>query len=472
MTHGTPEAGDAPPVPAVPSPVSAASGPLGTASSPPLGEPGQLATAPEPARRRWWRWAVPVVVVLLLAGAVPAALLLVHDADVETPAEAAAPTENPTTLAARQVAERITAQLERQSAALLAGDRTGFLAVADRKIHSELRRRFAGLRELRVTRWEGRPNGLPTPAGNAGEWRLSVEFHYCFVEPDCRPSPLLVNTLWRDGTDPRLLKLEKSTSTPQVGGRVRAQAGTLPWEVSKLVVAVGKRTIVGTTPAYRDRLPGLLKRAEAAAKVADGYVVDGAVPERYRIFYAGPKEWKRWYGGDQPEWGAGYAVNVGGGHHDVVLGPDSFNDSGYLDVMLRHELAHAASLPENDYWDNSAWWLIEGLAEHAGADGASVARYDGLIPTRKFVKGDWNGKLDDLLPAEDASTEEAIGSYGAAYLAVRYLLNRFGEQKVHAFVKAVVHDLRVPRQVSEEIFGKPWAKLHADCAKHLRRAVE
>ncbi|PZF98191.1 hypothetical protein C1I93_09595 [Micromonospora endophytica] len=424
-----------------------------------------------PKRRRVWRWALPVVVVLLLAGAVPVALVATGAADAETPAEAAAPTENPTTVAARQVSERITAQLDRQATALLAGDRAGFLAIADRKVHSELRRRFAGLQELRVTRWEGRPNGLPTPAGSPGEWRLSVEFHYCFVVPDCRPSPLLVNTRWRDGAEPRLIELAKSTATPQVGGRVRAQAGTLPWEVSKLAAAVGKRTIVGTTPAYRDRLPELLRRAEAAARVADEYVVDGAVPDRYRIFYAGPKEWQRWYGGDQPEWGAGYAVNVGGGHYDVVLGPDSFNNRAYLDVMLRHELVHAVSLPDNSYWDDSVWWLIEGLAEHAGADGVPVARYDGLIPTRKLVKGDWNGKLDSLIPAEDASAEEATGSYGISYLAVRYLLDRFGERKVLAFVKAVVHDLRVPRQVSEEVFGKPWGKLQGDCAKYIRRAV-
>ncbi|WP_341717778.1 hypothetical protein QQG74_28770 [Micromonospora sp. FIMYZ51] len=463
MSHGEPQAGD--------------STPKSTAASAESIAPELLAVVPEPvpvagpARRRWWRWALPVVVVLLVAGAVPVALVVVGDADVETPAEAVAPTENPTTRAARQVAERITAQLDRQSAALLAGDRAGFLAIADRDVHSDLRRRFAGLRELRVTRWEARPNGLPTPAGSAGEWRLSVQFGYCFVVPDCRPSPLLVNTLWRDGAEPRLIELEKSTATPQVGGRVRGQAGTLPWEVSELVAAVGKRTIVGTTPAYRDRLPGLLKRAEAAAKVADRYVVHGAAPDRYRIFYAGPKEWKRWYGGDQPEWGAGYTVNVGGGHHDVVLGPDAFNDSAYLDVMLRHELAHAASLPENDYWDDSAWWLIEGLAEHAGADGASFARNDWLIPIRKLVKGDWNGKLDKLLPAGDASAEEATGSYGVAYLAIRYLLDRFGAEKVLAFVKAVVHDLRVPRQVSEEIFGKPWTKVQADCAKYIRRAV-
>ncbi len=427
-------------------------------------------------RRRWPLWAALVAVVLVLTCGLSAALLpgALRNAGLgtsATPAASASPTENATTVAAREAAERITAQLDRQAAALLSGDRAGFLAIAERSAHSDLRRRFAGLRALRVTHWEGRPNGLPTPAGRAGEWRLSVEFQYCFVVPDCRPSPLLVDTRWRDGAKPRLLALEKSTSTPQVGGRVRGQAGTLPWEVSELVVVVGKRTIVASTPAFRSRLPSLLRRAEAAAKVADQYVVGGAAPDRYRIYYAGTKEWERWYGGDQAEWSGGYAVNVGGGHREIVLGPDSLDYGTGLDELLRHELVHAASLPENDYWDNSAWWLFEGLADHAAADGAPVGRYPGLALTRKLVKGDWDGKLDNLIPADDAPDEQVTGAYGIAYLAVRYLIDRFGEEQVLAFVKAVVHDLRVPAQVAEEIFDESWSTLHDDCVAYIRGTV-
>ncbi|GIJ21655.1 hypothetical protein [Micromonospora lutea] len=429
---------------------------------------------PRRPRRRWRLWAALGAVLLVLSGGIPAVLLtgVLSDVEVGEPATAASPTENPTTIAARQVAERIAAQLDKQAAALLSGDRSGFLGIAANAARSDLRQRYAALRALRVTRWEARPSGLPTTAGKAGEWRLAVEFQYCFVVPDCRPSPLIVETRWRDGAEPRLLALGKSKPAPTVGDRANGQPGSLPWEVSALVTKTGKRTIVAVPPAYRHRLAGLSKRAEAAAKVADEYVVAGTKPDRYRIFYAGPKEWKRWYGGDHPKWSAGYAVNVGGGHYELVLAPDSFDYGPGLDTVLRHELAHAATLPEKrDYSDESSWWLVEGLAELAAADGQSVARYSGLSDTRRLVKGDWDGKLDTLAPDEDTSDAAVTGSYGIAYLAARYFLERFGEERLLAFAKVVLHDRRIPRQTSEEIFDESWASLHKECVAYIRGAV-
>ncbi|MBX7265094.1 hypothetical protein KIF24_02805 [Micromonospora sp. Llam7] len=425
-------------------------------------------------RRRWPLWAALVAAVLTLSGGIPAVLRAggLSDGEVGEPATAASPTENPTTIAARQVAERISAQLDEQAAALLSGDRSGFLGIADPAARGDLRQRFAALRALRVTRWEARPSGLPTTAGKAGEWRLAVEFQYCFMVPDCRPSPLIVETRWRDGAEPRLLAFGRSKTAPSIGDRANGQPGSLPWEVSELATKTGKRTIVAAPPAYRHRLPGLLKRAEAAARVADEYAVTGVTPDRYRIFYAGPKEWKRWYGGDRPEWSAGYAINVGGGHYEVVLAPDSFDYGPGLDEVLRHELAHAATLPEKrDYSDGSTWWLVEGLAELAAVDGQPVARYAGLSDTRRLVKGDWDGKLDTIAPGEDTSDKAVTGSYGIAYLAARYFLDRFGAERLLAFAKVVLHDRRIPRQTSEEIFDETWASLHKECVAYIRSAV-
>ncbi|MFD1080006.1 gluzincin family metallopeptidase [Micromonospora andamanensis] len=468
MNHGGP-AGDDQPVPtgAAPNEPTAEAARSPEVATPPTG------AVPQRRRRRWPLWAAVVAVVLTLSVGVPVALLTgrVSDVEVGEPATAASPTENPTTVAARQVAERITAQLDKQAAALLSGDRSGFAAIASPTVRPDLRRRFDALKALRVTHWQGRPSGLPTSAGRAGEWRVPIEFQYCFVVPTCQPSPMVVETRWRDGAEPRLLTLPKSKSSAYVNGRFNGQPGVLPWEVSKLAVLVGKRVMVASTPAHRNRLPGLLKRAEAAAKVADTYAVTGTPPDLYRVFYAGPKEWERWYGGDQPEWGAGYAVNVGGGHHEVVLAPETLGYGPVLDELLRHELAHAASLPDKNYWDDSAWWLIEGLAEYAGADGQPVARYEGLVPTRRLVKGDWDGKLDKLLPAGDAPDEQVAGHYGIAYLAFRHLVDRFGEERAFAFFKAVVYDLRLPAQTTEEIFRESWASLRKECVAYIRKAV-
>lgn len=402
--------------------------------------------------------------VLLLGCGLPAALVVgaVREAGGRATLSraGAAATDDPATAVPRALSDRMTAQLQRQSTALLGGDRAGFLAVADPAAQPDLRRRFAALRALKVTVWRAEPSGLPVPVvGRAGEWRLLVRFQYCFVTPGCRPSPVLIGTRWREnGDQPRLVALEESKS---------AETGTRPWEISELAVAVGARTIVATTPALRGKLPGLLTQAEAAAAVADTYAVTGSPPDRYRIFYAGRKEWQLWYGGGRPQWTGGYAVTVGGGHHEVVLNADGLTSSG-TDDLLRHELTHAASLPERGYPGKTTWWLVEGLAEFAGSGGQPVDRYEGLAEVRKLVRGGWDGRLEGVTPADDAPAERVGGSYGVGYLAVRHLVDRFGPERLLAFFKAVVHERKTMDAAAEQAFGEQWSTLHDECVAYVR----
>ncbi|WP_446217091.1 hypothetical protein [Micromonospora sp. IBHARD004] len=422
-----------------------------------IAEREQPQPAPPPARRRRWSlWAAIAVVVMVLTCALPSVLLvgLVGDA-----AGRPATGDDAATAAARRLGVRMTGQLDRQAAALLGGDRDGFLAIAEPGARADLTRRYAALRALRVTVWRPAADGVPRAvAGRPGEWQLAVKVGYCFVVPACTPASAVIGTRWRDaGEQPRLLAVEESGSAP---------AGARPWEVSDLAVAFGKRTVVATTPALRAKLPGLLAQAEAAAKVADLYVV-GAPPDRYLVFYAGRGEWRRWYGGGRPRWTAGYAVGVGGGHHDVVLNAEILSPTG-VDDLLRHELTHAASLPDRGYSGRATWWLVEGLAEYAGADGQPVGRYDGLPEVRKLVRGGWNGRLDGLAPADDAADDRVGGSYGVGYLAVRHLVDRYGEQRVLDFFRAVVHDGRSVEEASDQVFGEQWSTLHDDCVGYVR----
>ncbi|MEU8424363.1 hypothetical protein AB0C15_26175 [Micromonospora sp. NPDC048835] len=422
----------------------------------------------QPAPRRLWPlWTVLVVVLLLLGCGLPAAIVVgvIRETGARPTISraGASSSDDPATAVARGLSDRITAQLHRQSAALLGGDRAGFLAVADPAAHSDLRRRFAALRALKVTGWRAEPSGLPVPIiGKPGEWRMLVRFQYCFVTPNCRTSTVLIGTRWREnGDQPRMVAMEESKSV---------ETGTRPWEISDLAVAVGARSIVATTPALRGKLPGLLAQAEAAAKVADGYAVTGSPPDRYRIFYAGRTEWQRWYGGERPEWTGGYAVTVGGGHHEVVLNAEGLTNSG-TDDLLRHELTHAASLPERGYPGKLTWWLVEGLAEFAGAGGQAVDRYEGIADVRKMVRGGWDGKLEGVNPADDASAERVAGSYGIGYLAVRHLIDRYGPLRLLTFFKTVVHDGRTIDEASEKAFGEQWSTLHDECVAYIRAAA-
>lgn len=418
----------------------------------------------EPRPRRLWPlWTAIAVVVALLACGLPVALVVVVAREasgrmqtVRDPAVIPGP-DDP---AARRLADGIDAQLDRQAGALLRGDRAGFLAVADPTARRDLTRQFAALRALQVTIWRPELSSSPIPVdGQPGEWRLLVTYRYCFVEQACTPSPVLIGTHWREtGDRPRLVSVEPSKSQ---------ETGTRPWEISELAVAVGERTLVAATPALRKKLPGLLAEAEAAAAVADGYAVAGRPPDRYRIFYAGRDEWQRWYGGGRPKWTGGYAVAIGGGHHEVVLNAEGLRSIG-VDDLLRHELTHAASLPVRGNSGDATWWLVEGIAELAGFGGQSVAGYDGLPEVRRLVKAGWDGRLERLAPAGDTPAEQVGGSYGIGFLAVRHLVDRYGEEQMLAFFKAVVHDRKQPAEASEQVFGEPWPTLHDDCVAYVR----
>ncbi|WP_343444894.1 hypothetical protein [Micromonospora schwarzwaldensis] len=416
--------------------------------------------APTGKRRRWPLWTVLGLALGLVAGAVPGVLL--RQLSPDAAGRPAAGREAPGTAAERQLAARMVAQLDRQGSALLRGDRAGFLAVAESTVRPALTRRYAALRALRVTTWRPTTERVPVAVdGQPGQWRLTVTVGYCFVVPGCAPSTVELGTRWRVvGEQPRLIAVEPSRTDP---------TGVRPWEVDELAVAVGKRALVATTPAQRAKLPGLLAQAEAAARTADRYAV-GPPPDRYLVYYAGRAEWQRWYGGGRPKWTAGYAVGVGGGRHDVVLNAQSLAPAG-VDDLLRHELTHAASLPDQGYADHAAWWLVEGLAEYAGADGQPVDRYEGLAEVRKLVRGGWSGRLDAVAPADDATDARVGGAYGVGYLAVRHLVDRYGEQRVLDFFRAVVHERRSPDVAADEVFGDEWATLHDDCVAYVRSAA-
>ncbi|WFF07340.1 hypothetical protein O7622_01705 [Micromonospora sp. WMMD1076] len=449
------------PAPA-PAPDEASSHPAaGPAPYPvPPAQPSQAETRAVRGRRRWLLWTALGLALGLVAGVVPGVLLRESAPDA---AGRSAANADPGTAAQRRLGERMLALLDRQAAALVGADRAGFLTIAEPAARPALSRRYASLRALRVTVWRPAADGVPEAVeGRPGEWRQTVTVGYCFVVPDCGPSTVELGARWRlTGEEPRLTALEPSEADP---------AGVRPWQADDLAVTVGKRVVVATTPAQRRKLPGLLAQAEAAARAADRYAVGGSPPDRYLVYYAGKGEWQRWYGGGRPKWTAGYAVGVGGGRHDVVLNAQIVTSAG-MDDLLRHELTHAASLPDRGYADRADWWLVEGLAEYAGADGQPVHRYDGLAEVRDLLRGGWSGRLEAVAPADDASDDRVGGAYGVGYLAVRHLVDRYGEQRMLDFYRAVVHQGRTPEQAADEVFGDPWSMLHDDCVAYVRAVV-
>jgi hypothetical protein len=388
----------------------------------------------------------------------------------QTPAAARSPRPgDPASVRVVWARSQIDATLDAQETALLQGDENGFLAVGDPgngTMQTELTRRFRSLRALKVSRWLSSVATAPSEAAGPGgrtEWKATLALRYCFVVSPCDEEELRVESRW--------VERNGRTFLVDIDASAAGENGPRPWEVSELKVAVGKRAVVATTSRYGTQLLSLLSQAEKAATVADKFTIGGQPPDRYHVFFAGSAEWKQWYSGNRPAWAAGYAVSTGSKRIDVVLNAAE-TPASFLDDILRHEMSHAASLPGARHQEAANWWLVEGLAENAEMYGRAPTQYDAVSAgaVRRFIRaGKWDGTIAVPEPTADAPLWEAGARYGVAFLGVRRLIDRYGEQKVLDFFRAVVHDGDPLEAASAEAFGAPWTGVQADAASYVRK---
>jgi hypothetical protein len=188
------------------------------------------------------------------------------------------------------------------------------------------------------------------------------------------------------------------------------------------------------------------------------------------VFYAGDADWKRWYGGGRSEWIGGYATMIGYRWRGIVV--NAAGPRTRVEDLLRHEMTHAASMPDTPTIDPSMWWLVEGLAEVAANGGSAVGRYDGLPEVRHAVRDKrWNGPLGALHTQDRATQADVTAAYGVGFLAVRHLAERFGEADLLAFFAAVVVARTPIDRASLRVFGMPWNVLEDQCVAAVRAAV-
>jgi len=351
-----------------------------------------------------------------------------------------------------------------QATALLAGDGAAFVAVADPAVQPELRRRFDALHAMRVAGWdETLMTGPESAGGEPPRWKADVRLRYCFGVPGCTPIGVTVPTEWTDvDGQPRLVSMGTSGPT---------DLGPRPWEVTDLRVAVGARVIVAAPGRYAGRLQSALASAEQAAAVTDRYARWGAPPGRYLVFLAGPDEWGSWYGVHQPSWVAGYAMPVAESSTEIILNAQRVSGDAVLDT-LRHEFTHVVTLAgvRRDY--SSQWWLVEGIAEYVRMVGRPLADYPGYGATHRYVhNGHWSGSVALTEPPDSASADDASGRYGVAFLALRRIAERFGEDKLLDFFDAVVRRGADPAAAAPSVLGASWDDVSGDCARYVRKTV-
>ena len=361
-----------------------------------------------------------------------------------------------------ELGDRIQDALNAQAAALLSGDENGFLAGTDPKLQPDLKRRFGVLRAMHVAGWDETVADGPDPVGDA-RWKAQVRLRYCFAVPGCAPTGVTVHTEWTE-VDGRLRLSAMGTSDA-------TDLGPRPWEVADLRVAVGARTIVATTPRYANRLPAALAGAEQAAEVVDRYARWAPPPGRYLVYLAGGDEWGRWYGVHQPSWVAGYAMPVADDTTEIILNAQCVGSDAVLDT-LRHEFTHVVTLVgvRRDY--SAQWWLVEGIAEYVRMVGRPLGDYAGYGATHRYVhSGRWDGTVALGEPPDSSSTDDASGRYGVAFLSLRRIADRFGEDALLNFFDAVIRKGTDPSAAAPAVLGASWDDVRADCARYVRRTI-
>ncbi|MEV8512205.1 hypothetical protein [Dactylosporangium sp. NPDC051484] len=347
------------------------------------------------------------------------------------------------------VSDKILATLSKQSTALLAGDRDGYLTGVGGGLRDGFTRRFGSLRAMGVQTWK--PTLVDKPAQTTdGTWSVLVRYDYCFGKGCTQLFPQVVQTSWTvTGDQASIAKYEKSSE---------------PWDASALQALTGRRVIVAGAAANAGKLQRVLAKADAAADVADRYARWDPPPKWYIVYVAGESEWKTWW--DNGDIAASYDGYSTGPRGIVMQAADSTQQ--WLQILLAHEFGHVVTVGE-DYGTADDWWLVEGIADYISDRDGTAMR--GRLPgVRRFVKKGWNGSITLGPPPTTASGEEIDARYGIALIAVTCLSKKFGEPKMLDFFGEVVRKNMPLASASTSVLGSEWTGVASACATQVRNS--
>jgi hypothetical protein len=110
------------------------------------------------------------------------------------------------------------------------------------------------------------------------------------------------------------------------------------------------------------------------------------------------------------------------------------------------------------------------MAEYVRMVGRPLGEYELLSASRRYLRSGRPTEVPALTePAASASTDEASGRYGVAFLSVRWLAERFGEEKLLHFFDQVVRQGVPPAHAAAVEFGVEWGEITGDCAGYVRQ---
>ena len=421
-----------------------------------------------------WRRRITVTFTIVAALVVAGVVMLVVRPFASAPAPTVAASPTPGVL-------DIASALNRQAAALVAGDEQGWLAPVssrNRQLQAEYRKQFKQLRALGVTSFQPVFDGqeldlfrLP-PAPAKVEVPLTVFFGYCAQTADC-PYPgrggssFVADT---EGFTAKLLWILDNgrfviSSFTRVTDDVRARS-VPPWLTDDLQTHTGRRVTVAASAALAGHLTTVAALADRAAGVAQRYA-RWTKPTRYIVYLADESEWRRWYGGPGKDADVlGFALTNSLSSVPVVLNYTHISAED-LSSVLRHEFGHVATLigtlGGRDY-------LTEGIAEYVEEHGQPVASYHRLGDLRRYLRsGAWDGDIDSAkLAVYSDAPGESSAAYAVGYLTLRCIANRYGEKAMFTFVDHTVRRASGPAEAAPTALGRAWSAVKRTCGAYIR----
>ncbi|MFC4337167.1 hypothetical protein [Salininema proteolyticum] len=363
--------------------------------------------------------------------------------------------------------------LNRQSHALLEGDKEGYLEPFGGGVSDFAGMLYENLAVMGVSRYEWHVNN-PVPTGEEGVYDIRARVSQCFSEPveECWPIDAVYDTEWTAADD----ELTISAFEFDENDMWRP----MPWEEEPLAALGGSRTLTVVPQRLADELSTYQSLSEEGAEVADPWA-RWERPDRYLVFYADSAAFETWFGGMEDGAGdvLGYAAVMEGTVEEeprgsasiTVMGVDNAYGMDDLRSTVRHELGHAATrwAADNPAARNDAWWIIEGIAEYIDQGTADISTYLRAAGMREYVD---DGLCDSgIEPSGRDSGAVTSAKYGCAYIAVWYFLEEYGDEKFEELFAAAAREGQSLEKNVEGVLGVSHETLMKEIGKHIRSVL-
>ncbi|MGI5491488.1 hypothetical protein ACQEU2_32330 [Microtetraspora malaysiensis] len=407
-----------------------------------------------------------LALVLVVGGGAGVGFILRDKGDAQAQEQGKSATDPSTTVATD---EEITALVDQHSKALTAGDAAAFTSIFDKKNAALVRdqtRVLANLRKMpfsemsyKVLERDGRAEDS---FGRGVKFTQDVAFVHRFAGIDLRPvSEWYRWTIEKASADaPLVVTKVTGASIPASGaGRSKTVYYPGPWDIwpDVTVVKAGGNVVLAQPQdaALAQRVASTVAGAATAnlaywkrngdpdAQVPAGFVV-ALVKGKAQLgnLFRKAKANEAGVSIGMPAWRSlGDTVKIGGTRVVMDTTSSFFDEAEGISEISKHELAHSlvAGLDSAEFsLFGKANWIIEGFAEYVANRDQPIERNLRFGEGRAYLAGQLAQPFDGRLPDNPTWDTKDMTSihYLMGHLAMRYIAERYGDQKLVAGVVA------------------------------------